>query len=300
MYHVEDEIASQPRCWAAAAALAEASQACLPLPGERLAVVGCGTSYNMALAYARLREGSGRGFTDAMPASELRGRREYDRFLFLSRSGTTTEVLEALDQVPNGTPIAAITADPGSPLAARVPATVVLDFAREQSIVQTRFATSLLVLLRAHLGEEVGPLVEEAHRALAAPLPAGALTAKRFTFLGRDWGVGLAYEAALKLRETAQAATEAYPAMEFRHGPISVVDSESVVWSLGPAPAGLATDLAPTGAVFVVAELDPLAELLRAQRVAVELAIARHLDPDQPRHLTFSVVLASDGRETRP
>jgi fructoselysine-6-P-deglycase FrlB-like protein len=247
----------------------------------------------MALAYAHLREGSGGGFTDAMPASELRERRRYDRYLFFSRSGTTTEVLDALEHVPNGTPTSAITAAAHSPLAATAQATVVLDFASERSIVQTRFATSLLVLLRAHLGEDVKPVVEDAYHAVDAPLPDGAVTAKRFTFLGRDWSIGLAYEAALKLRESAQAATEAYPAMEFRHGPISVIDAGSVVWSLGPAPPSLAADVASTGAKFVAAALDPLAELVRAQRVAVGLATARHLDPDHPRHLSFSVVLAS-------
>jgi len=293
MTYVAEEIASQPRCWAAAASLARTSQSELPRPGERLAVVGCGTSYNMALAYAYLREGAGQGFTDAMPASEMRHRREYDRFLFLSRSGTTTEVLQALEHVPDGTPTSAITADRSSPLATGVKASVVLDFASEQSIVQTRFATSLLVLLRAHLGEDVAPLIEDAQQAVHAPLPSGVTAAKRFTFLGRDWAVGLAQEAALKLRESAQAATEAYPALEFRHGPISIVDAESVVWSLSSPPGGLAADVAPTGAIFVVPELDPLAELIKAQRLAVELASARHLDPDHPRNLAFSVVLAS-------
>jgi fructoselysine-6-P-deglycase FrlB-like protein len=294
MTHVEDEIVSQPGCWAAAAALAPSSRTSLPRPGERVAVVGCGTSYNMALAYAYLREDTGQGFTDAMAASELRSRRQYDRFLFLSRSGTTTEVLDALEYVPGGTPTSAITADANSPLATRAQSTVVLDFASEQSIVQTRFATSLLVLLRAHLGEDVTPLINDGTRAVDAALPAGALAAKRFTFLGRDWTIGLAYEAALKLRESAQAATEAYPAMEFRHGPISVIDAESVVWSLGLPPADLGADLERTGATFVVGTLDPLAELIRAQRVAVELATARHLDPDHPRHLAFSVILGSD------
>jgi fructoselysine-6-P-deglycase FrlB-like protein len=293
MSYVEDEIASQPECWATAAALAPASQGALPRQGERVAVVGCGTSYNMALAYAHLREGGGGGFTDAMPASELMEKRRYDRFLFLSRSGTTTEVLDALERVRAGTPTTAITADPGSPLAAGAQATVVLDFAGERSIVQTRFATSLLVFLRAHLGEDLKPLVEEAYHAVDAALPAGALAAERFSFLGRGWSIGLAYEAALKLRESAQVATEAYPAMEFRHGPISTADAGSVVWSLGPVPPDLAADLAPTGAIFVAGQLDPLAELIRAQRVAVGLAAARHLDPDHPRHLAFSVILAS-------
>ena len=294
MTYVAEEIASQPRCWAAAASLARTvNNSVLPLPGESVAVVGCGTSYNMAMSYAALREGAGQGVTDAMPASEMRRRHEYDRILFLSRSGTTTEVLEALQQVPAGRAKSAITADGNSPLAQAVPATVVLDFASEQSIVQTRFATSLLVLLRAHLGEDVAPLIEQGKRAVDAPLPVGALAAKRFTFLGRDWAIGLAQEAALKLREAAQAATEAYAALEVRHGPISILDAESVVWCLSAPPAGLAADIAPTGAMFVVPEVDALAELIRAQRLAVELAVARHLDPDHPRHLAFSVVLGS-------
>jgi fructoselysine-6-P-deglycase FrlB-like protein len=294
MTHVAEEIASQPDCWAAAASLAKTvTYSALPLQGEQVAVVGCGTSYNMAMAYAWLREGAGQGVTDAMPASEMRPHRKYDRFLFLSRSGTTTEVLEALHRAPAWTPKSAITADGSSPLAKEVKMTVVLDFAGEQSIVQTRFATSLLVLLRAYLGEDVAPLIEDGKRALDAPLPAGAPAAKRFTFLGRDWAVGLAQEAALKLREAAQVATEAYPALEVRHGPISILDAESVVWCLSAPPAGLAADVAPTQATWVVPEGDPLAELIRAQRLAVELATARGLDPDHPRHLAFSVVLGS-------
>jgi CRISPR-associated protein Cas5a/b/c len=292
MTYVAEEIASQPRCWEQAVTLARALGTGLPSPGERLAVLGCGTSYNVALAYARLREGLGQGTTDAMPASEPYDRREYDRFLFVSRSGTTTEVLEALAKAPKGVATTAIVGDANTPLGEAARDVVALDFARERSIVQTRFATSVLALLRAHLGQEMSSAIEDARRALDGTLPEGAAGATRFTFLGRGWTVGLAEEAALKLRETAQAATEAYPAMEFRHGPISVVDSESVVWSFGPPPDGLAQDLKPTGAIFVVGELDPLAELVRAQRLAVEMATSRRLDPDRPRNLAFSVVLA--------
>ena len=292
MTYVTQEIASQPACWAAAIELSAESAGLLPVPGERVAVVGCGTSYNMALAYACLREDAGKGLTDAMPASEMRTWREYDRFVFLSRSGTTTEVLEALTQVHPGIPTTAITADADSPLAAAAKSTIVLDFASERSVVQTRFATSLLVLLRSHLGEDVGRLPDQAKLALEASLSSGVRTASGFTFLGRGWTVGLAHEAALKLRESAQMHTEAYQAMEFRHGPVSVVDSASVVWSFGSPPVGLAREVANTGACLIVSELDPLADLIRAQRLAVELAEARGLDPDHPRNLTFSVILA--------
>jgi fructoselysine-6-P-deglycase FrlB-like protein len=291
MTHVSDEISSQPECWSKAAALARDTKGSLPVAGERVAVVGCGTSYNMAAAFACLREGTGNGLTDAMPASELHPRRQYDRYLFLSRSGTTTEVLQALEQVPKGTLTTAITADPTSPIAVEAGATIVLDFAAEQSIVQTRFATSLLVMLRAHLGEDLRTAIDDARRCVDEALPERVLTANRFTFLGRDWTVGVAHEAALKLRESAQAWTESYPATEFRHGPISVIDSGSVVWSFGPPPSDLAEHLRPTGATFLISKGDPLADLIRAQRVGVALAKARGLDPDRPRNLSFSVIL---------
>ena len=46
-----------------------------------------------------------------------------------------------------------------------------------------------------------------------------------------------------------------------------------------------------TIAATSVTTLDPLADLVRAQRLAVELAKNRGLDPDQPRNLTRSIVL---------
>jgi len=159
-------------------------------------------------------------------------------------------------------------------------------------VVQTRFATSALMLLRTHLGESPKPLVEDAKKALSSPLPPAALEASRVTFLGLGWTVGLAHEGALKLCEAAQMWTEAYSAMEVRHGPISVLDRTAVAWSFGKPPEGLEEDIAATGATFVTSDLDPLADLIRAQRVAVAIAESRGLDPDHPRSLTRSVILA--------
>jgi fructoselysine-6-P-deglycase FrlB-like protein len=63
------------------------------------------------------------------------------------------------------------------------------------------------------------------------------------------------------------------------------------VWSLGAAPDGLPGEVGATGAHFEAGSLEPMAELVRAQRVAVARAEAAGLDPDAPRHLTRSVVL---------
>ncbi|MFI6508375.1 SIS domain-containing protein [Streptosporangium sp. NPDC050855] len=288
MTHVLREIASQPECWRQALELGAADPAGLPETGERVAVIGCGTSLYMAQAYATLRERAGQGETDAFPASELPPRR-YDRLVAITRSGTTTEVLHALGAAGD-VPTVALTADPATPVSAAARTVIALEFADERSVVQTRFATCVLALLRAHLGQAPDDLVAQAETALATPLPEGALTRRRFTFLGRGWTGGLAREAALKLREAALAWSEAYPALEYRHGPISLADEESLVWFFG-GQEELLDDVARTGALTTVTALDPLADLVRAQRLAVELARTRGLDPDNPRNLTRSVIL---------
>lgn len=140
----------------------------------------------------------------------------------------------------------------------------------------------------------------DAERAVAAPLPEEMCAAEQITFLGDGWAYGLALEAGLKMREAAGAWTEAYPAMEYRHGPISIAGPGRGTWVFGPAPHGLADDVARTGVAYLaesggaVGDLDPLSDLVRAQRVAVHLADARGLDPDRPRALSRSVVLAGE------
>ncbi|MEU2915287.1 SIS domain-containing protein [Streptomyces massasporeus] len=291
MTHVEDELTSQPECWARAASQAPRFVRVLPAPGERVAIVGCGTSYFMARAAAALREGAGQGETDAFAASEFPHGRGYDRVVALTRSGTTTEVLDLLGRLKGATPTTAITADPDTPVKAAADALAVLDFADERSVVQTRFATTALTLLRAHLGLHSDTAVTDARTALAEPLPEGVVECGQFTFLGRGWTVGLADEAGLKMREAALAWAEAYPAMEYRHGPVSISTQGTATWMLGDAPDGLAEQVRGTGALWIAGALDPLAELVRVHRLAVAVAAARGLDPDTPRHLTRSVIL---------
>ncbi|MEU6811529.1 SIS domain-containing protein [Streptomyces sp. NPDC046831] len=291
MTHVEDELNSQPECWERVAAEAAGHAPALPAPGERVAVVGCGTSYFMAQAAAALRENAGQGETDAFTASEFPEQRPYDRVLALTRSGTTTEVLQLLGRLRGRTRTTAVTADPDTPVMRAADDVVVLGFADEYSVVQTRFATTALTLLRAHLGLHTDAVVADARTALAAPLPEGLVDCGQFTFLGRGWTVGLANEAALKMREASLSWTEAYPAMEYRHGPISITTRGTATWMLGGAPEGLAEQVRATGGLWIEGGLDPLAELVRAQRLAVAVAAARGLDPDQPRHLTRSVIL---------
>lgn len=294
MSFVEIETASQPECWRRAAELAGSRAGALPVAGERVAIVGCGTSFYMAQAYAALREGAGQGESDAFAASEFPFGRAYDRVVALTRSGTTTEVLDVLGRLRGVTRTVAVTADPDTPVMAAADDVVVLDFADEKSVVQTRFATTALTLFRAHLGLHTDDVVRDAETALAQPLPEGLLDCTQFTFLGRGWTVGLANEAALKMKEASLSWTESYPAMEYRHGPISIATDTTATWMFGTAPEGLSEQLLATGARWVESDLDPLADLVRVQRLAIARATARGLDPDSPRHLTRSVVLTDD------
>lgn len=286
MTYLRDEIASQPSTWERALTV---STEALPAAGERVAVIGCGTSYYMAQAYAALREAAGHGETDAFAASEFPAARRYDRVLALTRSGTTTEVLAALART--SAPTVAVTADPATPISDAADAVVVLDFADEKSVVQTRFATTALVLLRASAGERLDGLPAAASAELATPLPRELLDAAQWTFLGTGWTIGLANEAALKLREATQSWTESYYAMEYRHGPISIAAPGRVVWVFGEPPAGLPDEVRRTGAHVEVFDGDPLVSLVRAHRVAEAVAEARGLDPDRPRNLDRSVIL---------
>jgi fructoselysine-6-P-deglycase FrlB-like protein len=286
---VAAELASQPAVWRTAAALLPEASDALPRTGERVAVVGCGTSWFIAQSYAVAREQAGEGITDAFAGSEYPAR-EYDRVVAISRSGTTTEIVELLALL-SGQATVLITAVPDSPAADLAAQVVAMPFADEESVVQTRFATATLALLRAGLGDDIEALALEAEQALALDI-APLLDADQVTFVGRGPAVGLAQEAALKTREAAQFWAEAYPAMDYRHGPIAIAQPGRLVWTLGPAPAGLADEVARTGARFVDHGLEPMAALVVVHRFAVALAERRGLDPDHPRSLTRSVILA--------
>jgi fructoselysine-6-P-deglycase FrlB-like protein len=212
--------------------------------------------------------------------------------VYVSRTGTTTEVLDALRHAPAGVRTTAIAADPGSPLVQEVGAVLLLDFSAERSVVSSRFITSAIVLLRAHLGEDLHALPDAAARELARPLPSGLADHSEFTFLGRGWASAVADEAALTLREAARTWAESYPALEYRHGPISVSDPGTVVWALGQVPPSLLADARRTGAMVIASDADPLTGLTGAQRLAAELATRKGIDPDQPRALSRSVILA--------
>lgn len=290
--HLAAEVATQPDDWVRAAAVAAEYRELLPAAGERVAVIGCGTSLFMARAVSAVREAAGQGLTDAWPASEVRAR-EYDRYLVICRSGTTTEVIDALRALPAGAPRAVICSSPGTPVLDSADP-ILIDWADERSVVQTRFATTALAVLRWHLGEDLNPAIAQARAVLGedpAISLAGVRGAAQISFVGMGFAAALADEAALKLRESCQSWAESYQAAEYRHGPISIAAPGRAVWGLGALPAGLGDEIARTGANFEHRAIDPMAELVRVHRLCLLRSAELGLDPDHPRGLSRSVVL---------
>ena len=133
---------------------------------------------------------------------------------------------------------------------------------------------------------------------------------QRLMVIGRGAGFAIAQEAALKFKETSAIQAEAFSSAEVRHGPMALIDEDYPLLVFAPRgveQAGvlsLAADMRQRGARVLLAAPDDIAErdltLARAEHPALDpilaiqsfygmaarLAVARGLDPDQPRHLS--------------
>lgn len=283
------EVDSQPDIWTRVLAEAPRNALVLPAAGDPVLLVGCGTSYYIGEAYARRRNSLGLGRTRAAVASEIPYDDPAETVVALSRSGTTTDVVTALRALGGGRTVVGIVGEAGTPILDLCDRHVLLDYADEKSVVQTRFATSAMLLLRASLGEDLLSLPDQGRAALALPLP--AISPRHLVFLGTGWTIGLAHEAALKCREAAGAWCEAYAMNEYQHGPISAAGEGSLVWSLSPLPPHVRDPIEATGATIVAPDLDPVAQLAAVHNLALRLAAESGRDVDNPKYLSRSVQL---------
>jgi len=340
------EIFSQPKVWKATLETSAADRAALEgfldqSGFDHVLVVGCGSTHYLAQSAAATIAHRAGIPAHALPASELwlfPAAFALDRTLLLavSRSGTTTETLWALDRFRElgGGPVLAVTCYPESPLAQRADFVLVAPDAQEHSVAQTRSFTSMLLLIQAlaaTLAEDEGML----ERLLRLPDALEDLVERvgdlpqrlgedrdieRLFFLGGGPLYGLASEAMLKTKEMSLSYAEAYYPLEFRHGPMSMVDEHTLVVGflsdtglaqevrvlkdmqrLGGRTLALAEDAAalpgwrPDHAVELRSGLDewergPL-YLPVIQRLAFHRAVAKGLDPDRPHNLTAVVEL---------
>lgn len=340
------EILSQPQAWRAMLETFDADKAALEsfldqTDFDQILVIGCGSTHYLAQTAAATLTHCTSISARAVPSSKLwlfPSTIPTDRTLLLaiSRSGTTTETLRALKRfrkVSEG-PVLTITCYPESPLAQQTDFVLAAPDAQEQSIAQTRSFSSMLLLTQAltatlahdermlerlhHLPDALEDLVERSEK---LPEQLGMdMDIERIYFLGGGPLYGLANEAMLKTKEMSLSHSEAYHPLEFRHGPMSMVNEHTLVVGL-LSDTGLTEEirvlkdmqelggrtlaLAEDNSIFVEWRPDHVVELESGldewergplylpvlQRLAYHRAVAKGLDPDRPHNLTAVVKL---------
>lgn len=297
-----------------------------PLPpahqSELLVFVGCGTSYNIAISLATMANSAGRGAI-AVPGGEWLTRPQNycphwqkAHVVALSRSGETTETVAAAKASRTaGAYVTAITVEPDSALASNCDRMVAAKTHPLEGVVMTTSASLMLLLGIQLLGHVIAPQVIDVARdlleGLDAQLPALIEGRSHFVYLGGGQLYGIALEGALKLMEMSQIFTQAFHPLEYRHGPISLVDERTMAVMLystdqKQAETRLVRELmdkgarviglgGPGDASFDVA-CDPaligLADLPALQLLGERAAQARNISTMAPRHLTKVVTLA--------
>ncbi len=348
-FHTYQEIVQHGQAWRSAlddvATQADSLRA-LYADGEvsEVIFVGCGSTYYLSRAAAQILQGIVGVSCKALPASDvvlfpeivLRDTSE-TLLIAVSRSGTTTETLKAVEafKARTGRPVIGITCYPESTLVGLVDQAVVAAGGQEESIAQTRSFSSMLVaataVARVLAGQPADDLYPDliadsetnlqAHAALAQQLGEDRAI-DRFFFLGGGMNYGLACEAMLKMKEMSLSYAEAFQFLEFRHGPMSMVNDRTLVVglvsssalpyeadvlremrALGATTLAITPDALPDDAAdFQMRIQDGYSDLDRGplylpmlQLLAFYRAVMNGLNPDKPQNLT-AVVELDDNR----
>jgi len=243
--------------------------------GARALFTGCGTSFHAALACG-----------PAAQALEvvLGNAPEADVLVAISHEGATPLTLEAVDGFEGETWL--ITGAPESPIARAADHVVVATPEIEQSYCHTVSYVCAVAVGLALGAEDVSGLPEMVERELAAEA-LGASSHERFLVAGAGRNLATALEAVLKLREGAHVAAEAHNTEQVLHGHLAAIDSSVRCFVL--EGEGRAAERARDGLraleelgceATLVPTSHPVVDVVRFQRLAVDLAEARGVDPD--------------------
>ncbi|MGH9770319.1 MAG: SIS domain-containing protein, partial [Candidatus Acidiferrales bacterium] len=307
--HTQEEIHSQPRCWAECLDGLKASQQIERIVREASLekpwlFIGCGSSYYLALAAAASWTALTGAPARAVPASELLlfphltlAHASAFQPVLISRSGHTSEILKVGEHLSSKhVPIVAVTCAPGQPLERMAAGALCLSPADEKSMVMTRSFTSMLLGIQflaakiAHNAAAISSLERlpgVAQRALDAmdPLMQSLVAGRDFAdyvCLGQGPFYGLACEAALKVQEMSCSYSQAFHTMEFRHGPKAIVASETLIVFLlsrsgFEAEREVLEEVKGLGGTTLVVTSDADERIRRASDWLIEL----HLDGDE-------------------
>lgn len=348
------EIRSQPVAWQQALNLVRARAGQLNQLAHRnydqVLFTGCGSTYYLSLAAAALfQELTGRP-ARAVPGGELllngdtvlQEQRSFSSsqnehlstgtpflktlLVAVSRSGTTTETVRAVEQFKaQGRGEVIVFTNYNTALAQLGDETVIITEGQEESVAQTRSFASLYVAAAAFVAQVAGrvDLLGEMERLPGvgerllgqyegvAKEVGENLNFDRFYFLGSGTRYGLACEVNLKMKEMTLTHSEPFHFLEFRHGPMSMVNERAVVVGMVSDKNGaherkvLAEMRALGGRILSLGNADAdvvfssgIAEPARGvlylpvlQLMAFYRSLAKGLNPDRPENLTAVVKL---------
>jgi glucosamine--fructose-6-phosphate aminotransferase (isomerizing) len=299
-------------------------QAVPRVAARTVVLTGCGTSYYLAQSLACAFNAAGQPAL-AVPGAEWARRPECYLanpegvlIIGLSRSGTTSETVQAIEASRRrGWKTFAISCEPGSTILTAADDGLCLPTDPREGIVMS-VSASLMYLgglrmaglaLPDSVTDAAARALEQMDKGASALLPGR----RHFVYLGAGVNYGIATEGCLKLQEMSLSYSQAFHPMEYRHGPVSLIDEGSLVVMLyAPdtaaeeaalvaelrakgarvigfdGPGDLRIDLGLTGPAAALAALPAL------QLLGEKVALTKGINSETPRHLTKVVVLAEE------
>ena len=314
----------------------------------RVVITACGTSYHAGMVAKYAFEHFARIPVSIDVASEFRYRNPIlnkdDIFIIITQSGETADTLEAMRQAKSaGAKVIAITNCVGSTASREADCVIYTWAGPEIAVASTKAYTTQLMclyLLAIKMAEVRGKLQGDAYRNilfelnkipdLAEKVLESQETIQKFAsqqfnknkifYIGRLFDSASSLESALKLKEVSYLHCEAFAAGELKHGPLALVDKDTLLIAIATDPelyekvASNIKEVKTRGAVTMVItqgsdekfkdccdtsvmlpEVSPLLasmiSIIPAQLFAYYCSIQRGYNPDQPRNLAKSVTV---------
>ncbi|MDR2394875.1 MAG: glutamine--fructose-6-phosphate transaminase (isomerizing) [Treponema sp.] len=312
----------------------------------RIVITACGTAWHAAMVGKYAFEHFARIPVEVDIASEYRYRNPVfnpqDIFIVISQSGETADTLAAMRRAKKGgARILAITNVVGSTLSREADLVLYTWAGPEIAVASTKaFTTQLLCLyllalklgiLRGCLADAnpylkaLSAVADNAERILNQKEGIQRFASRHFNkdkvfFIGRQFDYAVSLECALKLKEISYTHSEAFAAGELKHGPIALVDTNTLVVALATQQelfdkiVSNIREVTSRGArslvitwegerrfnavadeVFTIPQIEdslsPLLSIIPAQLFAYYCAVQRGTDPDKPRNLAKSVTV---------
>ncbi len=310
---------------------------------NRVIIVGCGTAYHAGVVAKYAIEHYSRIPVEVDVASEFRYRdplvTSKDLCIVISQSGETADTLQAMRIFKEkGAKIIAITNVVGSTVSRVADYVMYTQAGPEIAVASTKaFTTQLMCVflltcaltkddaVRHSIMKELKTLGEKAQLIVSRQEEIQRFAARQFNktkvfYFGRQSDFAISLESALKLKEISYTHSEAFAAGELKHGPIALVDENTLVVATCCQPklydkmdsnikevkARGAKALAITfehndafvnvaDEVFQIPQTDPyfapILSVIVTQLYAYYCSVNRGNDPDHPRNLAKSVTV---------